>query len=72
MTVKTALAAACSCARGMIADDSGGTIIEYAIFMFLVTVTIGFLFPEIGALVNELFLRTTVEMNSAVSNAQMQ
>jgi Flp pilus assembly pilin Flp len=72
MTPKAALAATLSCARSMIADDSGGTIIEYAIFMFLVTVAIGFLFPEIGALVNDLFMRTTLEMNTAVSGAQMR
>lgn len=70
MKAKTALAATISCVRRMIGDESGGTLIEYAIIMFLVSVAIGFLFPEISAAIDELFTRTASDINSAVSEAE--
>lgn len=44
-------------------DQNGATLIEYAFVIGLVSIVVGFLAPEITALVEELFLETASKLN---------
>lgn len=44
-------------------DKNGATLIEYAMVIGLVSIVIGFLAPEITALVEELILETAAKLN---------
>lgn len=49
--------------RRFLTDKNGATLIEYAMVIGLVSIVIGFLAPEITALVEELILETAAKLN---------
>ena len=50
----------------LLADESGGSFVDYAIIITLVSIGVGFATPEIGAFVGKLFSNMTAEMNAVV------
>ena len=67
MSPMTARAAAARHVQRLVADDTGATMIEYALIVSLASIAIGFLIPEIRASIDELFLRTAAGLGAAAS-----
>ena len=53
----------------LVADDSGATIIEYALIISLISIAIGFLIPDIRASIDTLFLQTSTGLSDAAAGA---
>ena len=54
----------------LLADESGGSFVDYAIIITLVSIGVGFVTPEIGAFLEKLFAHTTIELNAVASQRQ--
>ncbi len=55
--------------QGLIADDGGATMIEYALIISLISIAIGFLIPDIRASIDSLFLQTASGLTNAAAGA---
>ena len=53
----------------LIDDESGVTIIEYALIISLISIAIGFLIPDIRASIDSLFLQTSNGLSNAAAGA---
>ncbi len=53
----------------LLADDSGATIIEYALIISLISIAIGFMIPDIRASIDALFLQTATGLGDAAAGA---
>ena len=62
----TARAAAARYIQRLLADDSGATVIEYAVIVSIVSIGIGFMLPEIKASIDDLFLRAASAVGAAL------
>ncbi len=53
--------------RHMAVDDGGTTTIEYALIIFIVSLAIGFLLPQMGVSVQEIFegVTSTIDAGGA-------
>jgi Flp pilus assembly pilin Flp len=51
-------------------DEGGATFIEYALVISVVSIGIGFLLPEIGTMINELFLQAASKVDAVATGAQ--
>ena len=59
MTAMTRLRDVAQLLRHMAADSGGTTTIEYALIIFIVSLAIGFLLPEMGLSIQEIFTGVT-------------
>ena len=56
--------------RRLVADESGGSFVDYAIIITLVSIGIGFVMPEIGTFLGDLFGHMTLEINAVATRGQ--
>ena len=56
--------------RRLLADESGGSFVDYAIIITLVSIGVGFVTPEIGGFLERLFAHTTIELDAVATQGQ--
>jgi Flp pilus assembly pilin Flp len=54
----------------LVADENGGSFIDYAIIITLVSIGVGFVMPEIGGFLGELFARSVSGLNAVATQVQ--
>ncbi len=54
----------------LLADESGGSFVDYAIIITLVSIGVGFVVPEIGGFLERLFAHTIIELNAVATQGQ--
>lgn len=64
------LAATARQLQRLLADESGGSFVDYAIIITLVSIGVGFVTPEIGDFLERLFAFTTIELNAVAAQGQ--
>ena len=52
--------------RRLLADESGGSFVDYAIIITLVSMGVGFATPEIGAFIGRLFGQMNMGLDAVV------
>jgi len=54
----------------LVADETGATMTEYALFVTLVSIGVGFLLQDIAAAIEELFSQAALKLDAVAADRQ--
>lgn len=56
----------------LLKDESGATFVEYCLFITAISIGIGFFIPDLGELVNGLFVQTAAEIDAVATDVELK